>query len=134
MIVSLCLYQNLARTLGTPDRTRTCNRRIRSPALYPIELLGLAIEILFEGPLPVKPTHHKGLKPDVKCPLSASAPSPLAPTRSLMDWAYPFVHAASGQRPQDGACRASDVLLKVRSRQWLIAIGQEDTKDRVDQG
>ena len=23
---------------GTPDRTRTCNRRLRRPVLYPIEL------------------------------------------------------------------------------------------------
>ena len=25
---------------GAPDRSRTCNRRIRSPMLYPIELPG----------------------------------------------------------------------------------------------
>src|SRR5438093_582482 len=31
----------LPRQKATPGRTRTCNRRIRNPLLYPIELRGL---------------------------------------------------------------------------------------------
>ena len=40
---------------GAPGRTRICNPRIRSPTLYPFELLGRGEGILIERYVSVKP-------------------------------------------------------------------------------
>jgi hypothetical protein len=40
--------------LSAPGRTRTCNPRIRSPTLYPFELLGRGGDILIERYVSVK--------------------------------------------------------------------------------
>ena len=37
---------NLDLKAGTPDRTRTCNRRLRRPMLYPVELRAQLFEII----------------------------------------------------------------------------------------
>ena len=38
----LAALKYLSRTTNIPDRTRTCNLRLRRPTLYPIELRGLS--------------------------------------------------------------------------------------------
>src|SRR5476649_673593 len=44
-----------ARCLGAPDRNRTCNRRLRRPVLYPVELQARGTSLAHRS----FPGHHK---------------------------------------------------------------------------
>ena len=71
--VAACPLEPLGHLIefGTPDRTRTCGRRIRSPVLYPTELLGRMVRAAGIEPARIAPP---GFKPGA----SASSTTPAA--------------------------------------------------------
>ena len=49
-----------SRRCGAPDRTRTCNRRLRRPVLYPVELRAHITTVAPDCRIPPHPAHQPG--------------------------------------------------------------------------